>query len=421
MTNHEILSAPWSEAVSIPLLLVVTLQMTLIFASYQDGRSRKYKIFSFLFSFSGLIVMYLFLFDMGWDINDPEGVRKLPAILAGFRRTSVAYVILYEAVSLILAAIAFRNMVQFRKNHLTAQSIKEMMDLLPAGLAFADPEGTVVFSNLVMNDLSRQLTGRGMASLNGFHDLPPGEETSVELPDHSAVWQLSSESLEVDGEPFTQLTATDITEQAAINRELAEKNAKLRDIHMRLDIYNKQADRIIIAQELLTARMMVHNEVGNVLLESRHYLADPASFDEELLLQALKNTNTYLLREYEEDDSARDPLADALDMAAAIGVDVSLLGRIPEKDPSRTILSAAINECAANAVKHAGGDRLSVEIRNQNAETIFILKSNGEEPRKAVRESGGLLSLRTLVENEGGTMQTDIIGGFQLTIHLPEK
>ena len=421
MTNHEILSAPWSEAVSIPLLLVVTLQMTLIFASYQDGRSRNYKIFSFLFSFSGLIVMYLFLFDMGWDINDPEGVRKLPAILAGFRRTSVAYVILYEAVSLILAAIAFRNMVQFRKNHLTAQSIKEMMDLLPAGLAFADPEGTVVFSNLVMNDLSRQLTGRGMASLNGFHDLPPGEETSVELPDHSAVWQLSSESLEVDGEPFTQLTATDITEQAAINRELAEKNAKLRDIHMRLDIYNKQADRIIIAQELLTARMMVHNEVGNVLLESRYYLADPASFDEELLLQALKNTNTYLLREYEEDDSARDPLADALDMAAAIGVDVSLLGRIPEKDPSRTILSAAINECAANAVKHAGGDRLSVEIRNQNAETIFILKSNGEEPRKAVRESGGLLSLRTLVENEGGTMQTDIIGGFQLTIHLPEK
>ena len=33
-------------------------------------------------------------------------------------------------------------------------------------------------------------------------------------------------------------------------KELKEKNRKLRDIHLRLEIYNRQADRIVIAQEL---------------------------------------------------------------------------------------------------------------------------------------------------------------------------
>ena len=42
-----------------------------------------------------------------------------------------------------------------------------------------------------------------------------------------------------------------------------------------------------------------------------------------MLLQALRNTNTYLLREYEQDDTARDALADAIDMAETIGVEVS--------------------------------------------------------------------------------------------------
>ncbi|MGX8704336.1 MAG: hypothetical protein ACSW8H_07800, partial [bacterium] len=248
----------------------------------------------------------------------------------------------------------------------------------------------------------------------------PHSLTQVALPDGSGIWQVAAENLDVEGEPFVEIVATDITEQAAFARELEEKNERLRDMHRRLDLYNRQADRIIIAQELLTARMAVHNEVGNVLLESRHYLKEPASFDEEKLLQALKNTNTYLLREYEEDDTVRDALADALEMAEAIGVDVDITGVIPEGDPARKILAAAIGECASNTVKHAGGDRLRVEIYNDGG-FVYILSSNGKQPEGEIRETGGLLSLRLLVENEGGAMQETILPEFTLRIFLPAQ
>jgi hypothetical protein len=240
------------------------------------------------------------------------------------------------------------------------------------------------------------------------------------LPD-STVWQLTAKETQVDGAPYTQLIATDITEQAAITRELEEKNEKLRDLHRRLDLYNRQADRIIIAQELLTARMTVHSEVGNVLLESRQYLRQSASFEEEKLLQTLKYTNTYLLREYEEDDTERDPLTDAVEKAEAIGVDVLISGPVPAEAPYRPLLAAAIDECTSNAVKHANGDQLTVEIRSTEAGITYLLRSNGDAPKEAIRESGGLLSLRQLVEKEGGTMRTEASPTFTLAIRFPNR
>ena len=113
-------------------------------------------------------------------------------------------------------------------------------------------------------------------------------------------------------------------------------------------------------------------------------------------------------------------MTDAVETAETIGVDVLLSGQAPANDPYRSVLAAAINECASNAVKHANGDRLSAAIRNNDSGVTFILETNGEPPREAVRETGGLLSLRALVERYGGTMETVVSPGFTLTVRLPQ-
>ncbi len=419
MTIHEALYTSARQPLLTVCLLLLTLQMALIFAAFRNERSGRIKALYFLPFAIGFAFFYLPMLAICWDINDPTGEKARPAILTAFGSLPLALMLLLELLLGLALIAALWDMIRYRRNHPSFESVKETMDLLPVGIAFAKPDGTVVFSNLAVNRLSRALTGSAFTDLKAFRGITAGEnEAQLTLPDAS-VWQLASDTLDVDSRDYVQLTAADITEQAAITRQLEEKNAKLRDIHMRLDIYNKQADRIIIAQELLTARMAVHNEVGNVLLESRHYLQDPDSFDEEKLLQALKSTNTYLLREFEEDDSARDPLSDALETAEAIGVDVAITGMIPAKDPFRGILAAAVSECASNAVKHADGDALSVLIQSTTAELSYVLRSNGAAPALPIRETGGLKSLRTLVEKEKGTMQTAAAPAFTLTIRLP--
>ena len=424
MTYYDVMRVFTGQAIMTACLLLLTLQMALLFASFRDRRKiRILYLLHFLLSFAAF---YLLVLNFAWEIYRAEGgTAPIFIVLAAFRSLPVYVMILYEGMTGLILLAALWDLIRYRNTHPTAESIKETIDLLPVGIAFGKTDGTVMLSNLTMNDLSRVLTGKRITDLSAFRETITGNKeqdilgsTLVRLPDNSGVWQVSGESMDVDGHPYIQLIATDITEQAEVAKELKEKNEKLRELHMRLDIYNKQADRIIISQELLTARMTVHNEVGNVLLESRRYLKEPRSIDEKLLLQALKNTNTYLLREYEEDDTESDPLADALEMADAIGVDVDLTGMIPTEDPFRMILAAAINECATNTIKHANGDQLSVDVRRTDTCMTYILQSNGIQPKEAIREAGGLLSLRSLVEQENGTMETGITPVYQLKIRL---
>ena len=421
MTIHEALCATARQPFLTVCLLLLTMQMALILASFRNERSRKIKILYCLHFVLGFVFFYLPMLDICWDINYPAGEKARPIILSTFGSQPLVVGVLIEILLGFVLIAELWDLVRYRQNHPSFESVKETMDLLPAGIAFAGSDGTVVLSNLAMNSLARATTGKEFTDIKAFRSsTTAGNETLIALPDDSATWQLTKNTLDIDSKEYVQFTATNITEQAAIIRQLEEKNKKLRDIHMRLDIYNKQADRIIIAQELLTARMAVHNEVGNVLLESRHYLKEPDSYDEEKLLQALKNTNTYLLHEYEEDDTARDPLTDAMETAEAIGVDIAITGLIPSDDPFRMILAAAVSECASNTVKHANGNKLSVNIQSSETEIIYILQSNGKAPEMPIRETGGLNSLRTLVEKESGKMQTKVSPVFTLTIHLPK-
>lgn len=422
MTIHEALFSPVRQPLLGILYLLLTAQMALFFAACHDRRRRRVLLCLLLHLLFTGVCFWIPMWDIGISVTPVTRDLPLPAVLAAAVSLPVTAMVLYEVFTAGLLLVSLRDLLRYRRNHPTFASVKETMDLLPVGIAFGKPDGTVVFGNLAMNALSRALLGKNLTDLTAFRRVAAtaGDGTQLTLPDGSATWQLDSRELTVDGAPFLRLTASDISQQAAIARDLAERNEKLRDLHMRLDLYNKQAGRIVIAQELLTARMTVHSEVGNVLLESRHYLRNPASIDEETLLQALKNTNTYLLREYEADDSAGDPLTDAVETAAAIGVDVCISGPIPSADPFRKVLAAAIGECATNTVKHAGGVSLSAEIRESDTVVTYRLKTDGEAPRGPVREAGGLRSLRTLVESAGGAMRIEAATGFLLTIQLPK-
>ena len=426
MTIREVLLSSGRQPLLTVFFLLMTAQLALIFLSFRDERKHRIRLgflACFLLSF---VIFYLTMVEVGWNNDYPDGTVPRPDFLVAFDSLPVTWILAYEVLIALLLLGEFIEFIWYWKNHPTIRSIKETLDLLPVGIAFGKPEGPVVFSNLAMNRLSRALSGRPMEDLQVFRAAvaemaPEAAEPGrpVRLPDGSAAWQLASKPLEVDGNSWIQVTAADITREAEVAKELAEKNKALRDIHMRLDLYNRQAERIIIAQELLAARMEVHNELGSVLLESRLYLNEPEAIDEEVLLQALRTANTYLLREYEQDDSAGDPLAEAFETAEAIGVETDLAGDLPEGEPARGILAAGIRECATNTVKHAGGDTLCVRIRESREGTAFSFAGNGAPPEGEITEAGGLRALRELVEYHRGTMKVESSPQARITILLP--
>ena len=177
---------------------------------------------------------------------------------------------------------------------------------------------------------------------------------------------------------------------------------------------------MFIAQEEAAARTALHNQLGQVLLMGRHTLEHPDSTDAELVRMATLEITRILLREAEAPSESRtDRFQQALAMAKSIGVQTEITGSLPEYPAYRALLAQAVQECAANAVKHAEGDRLVLRPEENEKEWIVRITNNGRPPKEPVTESGGLLSLRRHTEAAGGAMTVESSPAFALVLQLP--
>lgn len=424
MSVMQALCSSGKETLLVSVMLLILLQAFILLALRRLKRKGLFAALAFA-QFILLFLMFFLMLDAIFHYEDPSKPRTWPVFTTAFVSLPVMIVVAFEMISAVYLAVGFYRLRRYRMENLTQWAVKEAIDLLPAGVVFAGSDGNVVLSNLAMNDLYRQMSAKNLLDIRPLAEIAdrPEEEDDDKLKgiyrDGNCVWQFTRQNIEENGEEYTQLTATDISAQAAINDELKEKNSRLKQIRARLEIYNRKAEQIIISRELLNARMQVHNETGHVLLASRRYMDKPGSVDEAALLNTLNVTNTYLLREYEEDDTQRDPLSEAIEMAKAIGVNVSFTGMIPAEGSPRNILSVAINECATNTRKHANGDELKAEVLEGEGFISFSVSSNGESPKKKINETGGLLTLRTVVENAGGSMTIKTQPQFCIDIRIP--
>ena len=330
------------------------------------------------------------------------------------------WIVCGELICTVILILLFRSNFKYRNEHLTPDVIRQTVDLLPAGICISDEKGTVLLSNLKMNAICRELTGHMLSDANRFTAQieAEGEKQNdrifVKLQS-GTVCQFEQSILTESGREYNCLKVIDVTERYRVTEELKTKNAHLQEIRRRMQAVSDLSGDMFVAQEEAAARASLHNQLGQVLLMGRHYLEHPDDTDANLVYITTTQMNAFLLGEYKEPTEHKDDLlTEVLWMARSIGVTVDIKGDLPEQSSARTILAHAIQECAANCVKHAKGDRLMVTTSDKE----IIITNNGKPPKGEIAESGGLLSLRRSVEEAGGTMTVKSQPEFKLTIQL---
>ena len=335
---------------------------------------------------------------------------------------------LYTVLEVLSAAILFlllRDDRRYRRNYLTPDAIRETVNLLPEGVCVSAPDGTVLLSNLRMDGLCRSLTGGTLSDAVRFRERLEGngEKQGGEILAHTEdgkVWRFAGKHMKKNGMDYDQLTASDVTAPYRIMEELRGKNEHLQELQRRMKEVSDLSGDMFIAQEEAAARTALHNQLGQVLLMGRHTLEHPDSTDADLVRMATLEMNRFLLREAEApSESQTDRFQQSLALAKSIGVQTEILGSLPENPAYRALLAQAVQECAANAVKHAEGDRLVLRPEENEKEWIVRITNNGRPPKEPVAESGGLLSLRRHTEAAGGAMTVESSPAFALVLQLP--
>lgn len=325
------------------------------------------------------------------------------------------------AVSAFLVYLFLRE-GQYRRNTLTPSSVKESLDHLATGLCFSYGNGRVVLVNHRMNELCHVMTGQNLQNADLFwralsageaaehiQCLSVGIQPRFRLPDGS-VWTFAREDLG----GLIQLTAADTTQLNALTEDLKEKNIELAAVNLRLKRYAENVEELTRAKERLETKVRIHNELGQVLLATRHCLLKEESSQKFPI--DLWEHNIAMLR-MEAETQAEEPTMQMLrSIASASGVTVETEGELPEQENLKKLMITATAEALTNAVRHAGAKTLRIVTTETEDAWMFCFQNDGRHPESEITEGGGLGALREKVESAGGTMRVSCRPEYSLSI-----
>ncbi len=328
--------------------------------------------------------------------------------------------ILWTAALLLTAfsLIASFTLCHKGRRQLSPISIKESCDHLPSALCLAWENGLPCLKNLKMGELSHQLTGEALLNANTFWKAIAPQPIAT-LPD-GQTWSFARVRMTMTGRTVYQITGTNITEEARLQRELEKDNLRLKAMNRRLRQYGQDVQEATREKEILRAKTRVHDEIGHVLLQTRQFLSGTQD-DAESVCAAWRQNVRLLLGKY-SDEQRFDAFAQLARAAQAIGVTIARSGAFPQEGTeSAQLVEVAAHECLTNLVRHAGGTRLEI-IGEKNASGWRIHYLNdGKAPDGPIVEGSGLTALRARVEAAGGAMEIVHAPRFELTLTLPEE
>ena len=408
------------------LFLLGTCQLAVLIQS-KDRKRNAMRMLPEILHFVLLFTALTLILDFLWRIDNHRDL-SVPGILCDAERAlfSLPWLIFAgaEVLSGFFIFLHAKGLIRYRRTHLSQNAVKETVDYLPVGIGIGELDGTPVLVNLKMNELAKKLIGSAVYDMNLFRDgiRRAGTEQNgrwVVLIGEEA-WVFAEETILVEDRTYLQILASETTEQYRLNRQLSAINTSLKEAQERIKEIAAHERSLAAARESMKARMTVHNHMGNVLLSGKYYLDHPDSMEETELLNLLLFSSRFLMREPDGADSISDGLLKAIRQAKKIGVTTVMQGQPPENVRALALTAEAIEQCAANTVRHAGGDRLNVVFAPSEAGCTVEITNNGRPPSQPVVESGGLSVLRKMTEEAGGVMKVESEPVFRLKLELPE-
>lgn len=422
MRSFYLSSTAAQSILLVALFLTLILSLFLLLAAFDRHRD-KWKRYMHLPIFLFLFILLSVLADAFSKINEGlEYKTWLPLPLW------LLWCIVVAADFLFIWEIA--GLRRLKRQELSRDSVKQALDMLPSGICYFTPFGSVKLCNMQMHILFRTLSQSDLQTLAELQDALAHcdagsgvirlshERQTYLFPDGKAWRYRQSEVTDEDGATYTEAIFSDVTELYHKNLELKAQIKQLIAISREL---KRLSDNVLILtreKEVLSAKTKLHDYMGAGLIAIRqilhHNQTEEAANAIDLFRQAvsaIKNDNAY--------PQGRSELDRFLHDAEAIGIKVNLSGELPEQEELRRVMILAMRECLTNSVRHAGATTLHVAVEKNGDSISMKITNDGKAPETEVVPKGGLHNLYRHITDCGGTMEIQSKPVFVLTVVLP--
>ena len=328
-------------------------------------------------------------------------------------------IVLMNAVLTVAVVCLSVHIAKWQKNHISAISVKESFDTLPTGVCFYENGGRIYLVNNAMDALTQKLAGQHLYNGERFWDMLKSKSLPLEDREKAVVeidgrtYAFSRHLNTVNGQELCELIASDITEEAAQNQELARKNADLEQLNKMLEEYDRNMAVIVREREILQSKVKIHDDMNVLLVSTINSIENSDESEFERIGDMWKEGILGLQRDTEP--YRKNPLETLRNLASSLGITLVFEGSFPDKNENARLLITAASECMVNAIRHAEAGTVFVTAD----ENGFIITNDGNPPENEITEGGGLSNLRERARSIGAQITVQSIPRFILKITYP--
>jgi len=346
-----------------------------------------------------------------------------------FKATDMIFVLNLVLIFIVLY-FAIRQVYKSDDTYISIKSVAHAMDYLPLGILYYTADGKVIFANKSINELYEGITGHSLINANEFMESVKagnfldavdtgGDGDIVVKKNDNEYLAFDIKENVISNKPVSEVNVYDVTDEYLLYEKIKQDYENEKTLNERLGEHGKTIRKLVMDNEILNAKARLHSDLGLVLITTKQFLQNGATKDEwQDLIFMWKRTINLLSGDWKNDDinNADDELHDVIYAASVIGVSVNIIGKFPDSDSKNfDIFVKAIHECVTNGVRHAGCTNIYVRIIGEKKMEI---KNDGKVPEGDIIERGGLLDLRSQVEERGGKMSISKYPEFLLIIEM---
>lgn len=364
-----------------------------------------------------LLAIEYFLLQIISDILHRHAEKENVGLSYTLGRIHVTWWIALIAGTMVISITLASFLRHWKEEHITPMSVKDSIDMLDAGLCYWEDGGRIILSNKKMDEICLALSGEMLLNGEKFYNYLMSE--CIPMPDGTIKYFFHN-PVEFEDKQIHELIAADVTELYKKNELLEQETISLQKMNESLRRYNQNIEETVRKQEILDAKVYIHDEMNRLMLVTTANAETPTTEEDFKEILTLWRNNAILLGTESNQSRVNTDITEVNQLAELLGIQLGWQGEQPWTVPDsiREVFIMVAREAIANAVKHAEAKNITIAI-HKNDEKLFIEISNdGKLPTGKISLGGGLTNIKRMVEEKKGQFKVEVNEQFNLLLEF---
>lgn len=305
-------------------------------------------------------------------------------------------------------------------------AVKEALDTLPSAVCYFTSKGTVKLCNTAMYCLFRKIAQCDLQSMAELNEALEGcdrttgiiRDKNVFLFPDGRAWQYSADEIQTaDGELYTEVIFSEVTQLYEKQRELQRQSKELKKMYRELKALSDSVAEMTREQEILHLKLRLHDQMNMGVAAIRQILRGHTASEENDAAVIQFRRAVRVLRE--ENVSEQSDMAEFIKDAELSGIKVQITGELPADEAVLRVIIPVMREACVNAARHADASELYISAEQASDCTKLRITNNGRQPSREITPRGGLMDVGRLTVKAGGSFEIRSQPEFVLTVTLP--